>query len=417
MLFRFRSRLTALALALLAAAAPAAAQELNRLAAVINDEAISAVDLEMRVRLALMSSNLPDNMDIRRRVVPQVLRKLVEERLQLQEARRLKISISPEDIKRGIATIEQNNRMQPGQLAGILSAAGLPLSVLERQTEAEIAWARVIRLRLMPRVKIGDDEIDDRLELLRTNIGRPEYLLAEIVLPVDEPDKEPEIKRLAERIVEQLQQGARFQALAQQFSASASAAKGGDLDWMPHGALDTTLAATLENMPKGSLSPALRTIDGYHIVLLRDRRIAGESGGDVSVALAQALVPKGQDPAAARSQAAEIAASVKSCADIEDVAQQRSLPQSGRIGTLKLNQLPDALRGAVAGLDVMQASQPIEDQETFRVLMVCGRSGETGAGLPPRDQIRAQLENERLDLMGRRYLQELRKSAFVDVRL
>jgi peptidyl-prolyl cis-trans isomerase SurA len=415
--FRIRPRLVALAFALFAAAAPVAAQELDRLAAVVNDEAISAVDLEMRIRLALLSSNLPDNMDIRRRIVPQVLRKLVDERLQLQEAKRLKIAVAPEEIKRGIATIERNNRLQQGQLTAILASAGLPIAVMERQTEAEIAWVKVTRLRLMPRVKIGDDEIEDRLELLRANIGHPEYLLAEIVLPVDEPEKDPEVKRLAERIVEQLQQGARFQALAQQFSASASAAKGGDLDWVPHGALDTALADTIENMSKGTVSPAIRTIEGYQVVMLRDRRIAGETGGDVSVALAQALVPKGQTPDAARSQAAEIAASVKSCADIEAVAKERSLPQSGRIGTVKLAELPDALRSAVAGLDVLQASQPIEDQNGFRVIMVCGRSGETGAGLPNREQIREQLENERLDLMGKRYLQELRKTAFVDVRL
>lgn len=417
MLFRFRTGLVALTLALLAAAAPARAQELDRLAAVVNDEAISAADLEMRIRLALLSSNLPDNMDIRRRIVPQVLRKLVDERLQLQEARRLKISVTPEEIKRAIASIERQNRLQQGQLAGILSSAGLPLSVMERQTEAEIAWVKVTRLRLMPRIKVGDDEIDDRLELLRTNIGRPEYLMAEIVLPVDEPDKEPEVKRLAERIIEQLQQGARFQALAQQFSASASAAKGGDLDWMPHGALDTELAEVIEKMPKGSLSPPVRTIDGYQIVLLRDRRVAGESGGEVTLALAQALIPKGDDPAAARGQAAEIAASVKSCADMEQVAAQRKLPQSGRIGTVRLGDLPDGLRMAVAGLDILQPSQPLEDQGSFRVMMVCGRSGETDAGLPSRDQIREQLENERLELMGRRYLQELRKTAFVDVRL
>lgn len=417
MLFRFGFGFLALALALVTATPPATAQELDRLAAVVNDEAITGVDLEMRTRLALLSSNLPDNLEIRRRVVPQVLRKLIDERLQMQEARRLKITIGPEEISRGVAGIERSNRLQPGQLGTILASAGLPMSVMERQTEAEIAWAKVMRFRLMPRIKVGDDEIDDRLELLRTNFGRPEYLLAEIVLPVDEPDKDPEVKRLAERIHEQLQQGARFQALAQQFSASASAARGGDLDWVPHGALDVDLATVVEQMPKGSLSPVMRTIDGYQIFFLRDRRTSGESGGDVAVALAQALIPKGTDAAAARQLASQISASAKSCADLDQVAKERALPQSGRMGTLKMADMPEALRATIAGLDLLQASAPIEDEAAFRVLMICGRSGDAASGLPSRERIREQLETERLELMGRRYLQELRKSAFVDVRL
>lgn len=403
--------------AMAAAPLPAAAQEMDRLAAVVNDEAVSVLDLEMRTRLALLSSNLPDSLEVRRRVVPQVLRKLIEERLQVQEARRLKLSISAEDIDKAIASIEKRNRMEPGQLKQVLSNAGIPVSAMERQAESELAWAKVMRFTMLPRIKVGDDEIDERLDLLKSNLGRPEYLLAEIVLPVEQPENEAEVKRLAERIVEQLQQGARFQALAQQVSQSPSAAVGGDLDWMPHSSLDPEIAAVVEDMPAGRLTPPIRTVEGYHLILMRDRRIAGQGGDDVSLALAQAVVPTAGDAAAARRQAEEIAASAKSCADIERVARERNLPQSGRLGTVKLGELPAPLREIVGKLDILQASQPIPDAGGFRVMMVCGRSGEAGAGLPSRDQIRSQIEQERLELMARRYLRDLRRSAFVDVRL
>lgn len=92
----------------------AQAQMLDRVVAVINDEAISYRDVEARVRLALVSSNIPDSQEARQRVVPQVLRKMIDERLQVQEAQRLGIVLSNADVDGAIATVEQQSRMPRG---------------------------------------------------------------------------------------------------------------------------------------------------------------------------------------------------------------------------------------------------------------------------------------------------------------
>lgn len=97
----------------------AQAQMLDRVVAVINDEAISYRDVEARVRLALVSSNIPDSQEARQRVVPQVLRKMIDERLQLQEAQRLSIVLSNADVDGAIATIEQQSRMPRGHYCPI----------------------------------------------------------------------------------------------------------------------------------------------------------------------------------------------------------------------------------------------------------------------------------------------------------
>ncbi len=421
------------AAAMTVAPATAAAAEANRIIAVVNDDVVSLVDLEMRTRMTLMSAGLQDGPEVRRRIVPQILRKLIEERLQLQEAERLKISVTDEEIRSGLAQVARQNRMDPEKLASTLAAAGVPVSVLERQIKADYAWAKVMRMSMLPRIKIGEDEVQDRLDRLREAVGRPEFLLAEIVLGVDSPDNEAEVARLAERILEQLKQGIPFQSLARQFSESASAARGGDLDWVPSNALDPEVAELVSRMPPGSVSDPIRTIDGYQILLLRDRRIFGQqttaaqstAPATGSVALAQALIPAGDDRAAARRLAEEIAGSVKNCAEMEAVAKRHGLPQSGRLGTLEMKDLPDALRTLVAQLDLLQASQPVADEAGFRVFMVCGRSGteparaseEPEIRLPDAEQVRAQLERERLELMAQRVLRELRRAAFVEVRL
>lgn len=409
-----------LAAAVLGGAAPGRAQEVDRVAAVVNDEAITMLELDGRVRLALLSSNIPDSVDARRRIVPQMLRKIIEERLQIQEAKRLKITVAKEDLQGAVATVEKQNNLPPGGLKKVLADGGVPFSALEQQLEAEIAWAKVMRLTMLPRVKIGDDEINDHLEMLREAQGRPEYLLAEIVLGVDDPANETEVMRAAERILAQIRDGVPFSGLARQFSQSPSAAQGGDLQWVPQNALEPEVADVVARAMPGSVTAPLRTIEGYQILLVRDRRIAGQRREDpnATVALAQALVPAGTNRDAARRKAEEIAAQAKNCNDIETLARDQGLPQSGKLGTLKVADLPDGLRAVLAGLDVMQASKPLESPDGFRVMMVCGRSGggPTG-GLPSREEVQRQIEQKRLDLMSRRFLRELRRAAFVEVRL
>ncbi|TAN50996.1 MAG: hypothetical protein EPN26_09530, partial [Rhodospirillales bacterium] len=77
---------------------PAVAQESERIAAVINDDIISIRDLEERMKMAIISSRLDNSPDVRRRLIPQLLRKLIEEKLQLQEATRRGIHVLDNEI-------------------------------------------------------------------------------------------------------------------------------------------------------------------------------------------------------------------------------------------------------------------------------------------------------------------------------
>ena len=59
----------------------AAAQDMMRAAAVVNDEVISMLDLDMRARLAILSTGQKDTAELRDRIAPQVIRGLIDERL------------------------------------------------------------------------------------------------------------------------------------------------------------------------------------------------------------------------------------------------------------------------------------------------------------------------------------------------
>jgi peptidyl-prolyl cis-trans isomerase SurA len=400
----------------------AEAQEVDRIAAVVNDEIISIRDLDSRLKLAITVSGLPDNIESRRRAVPQVLRKMVDERVQAQEAARLKVSAGAEEVARGLANVENQNRMPPGSLLPSLIKAGVDPDAVKDQIKADIIWVKLIMRTLQPTIRVGEDEITERIETIRQQFGQPEFLLAEIFLPVDSPRQEEEAKRLGERLIEQLRAGAPFQALARQFSQSGTASNGGVLGWLSSAALEDDVRDTVLRLEKGQVSNLTRTGAGYAILALIDKRVAGETSvGDPKFNLAQVFfpIPPGAPPVAQlAAKAAELTASLKSCPEMDDLGRKLNSERSGRRDGITLSVLPQNLRQLVSSLPLNKASAPVNTGDSLMVLMVCSRDENiTKGGLPSREAMRHMIEDERLELLSRRYLRDLRRAAFIDFRL
>src|ERR1700720_4020588 len=168
--------------------------------------------------------------------------------------------------------------MQPGQLDGVLKARGIDRGALVDQLTASIVWAKLVRRLFAQTNTVSDDEIDEALKRLKETTKEPQSRVAEIFIAVDNPQQDDEIRRLAERLIEQMKHGARFSAVAQQFSQSATAAVGGDLGWIRPEQLSPDLGKAVAQMRPGELSPPIRTAAGFYLLLVVDRR-AGRSGG------------------------------------------------------------------------------------------------------------------------------------------
>jgi peptidyl-prolyl cis-trans isomerase SurA len=116
-----------------------------RIAAVVNDQVISLFDLASRVRTVLISSNLPDSEEIRQKLASQVLRSLIDEKLQLQEAKRQSVTATEAEINTALQQIEKQNNMKAGQLDQFLQARGVDRGQLVEQLTASIVWAKLVR--------------------------------------------------------------------------------------------------------------------------------------------------------------------------------------------------------------------------------------------------------------------------------
>jgi peptidyl-prolyl cis-trans isomerase SurA len=396
----------------------------TRIAAVVNDEVISVADVTSRLRMVMLSSNLTDSPETRQRVAAQVLRTIVDEKLQMQEAKRQNVTATDEEINKALAQIEKQNNMQAGQLDQVLKSHGIERSALVDQLTASIVWAKLVRRLVSQTNVVSDEEIDYALQRAKETANEPQSRVAEIFLAVDNPQQEDEVRRLAERLTEQMRQGARFSAVAQQFSQSATAAVGGDIGWVRPEQLSPELGKAVAQMRPGELSAPIRAGAGYYLLLVLDRR-SGRSAGpeDSLVHLVQIVFPLPPQATEQMRRAAIVEAqsaktTAKNCEELLKIGKEKGSAQLSSEGRLRVDQVTPAMRNIVLGLEVGQTSPPIVQKNGVGVVMMCEKAAPHSAStVPSRDEIAETLMRQRLETLARRYMRDLRRTAFVDVRV
>lgn len=407
------------------AAQPPANQTVEtRIAAVVNDQVISVGDLRSRLKMVMLSSNMANTPENQQRIANQVLRTLVDEKLQMQEAKRQNITATDDEINKAIAQIAKQNNMQPDQLNEVLKASGIERSALVDQLTASIVWTKLVRRLVSQTNVVSDEEVDYALKRLNETASEPQSRVAEIFLAVDNPQQEDEVRRLADRLTEQMKQGARFSAIAQQFSQSATAAVGGDMGWVRPEQLSPELGKVVAQMRPGELSAPIRTPGGYYLLLVLDRR-SGKAGGtdDSLLHLVQIVFPlPAQASEAVRrtaiAEAQNAKTTAKSCEDLLKIGKEKGSPQLSSEGRLRADQISPAMRNLVLGLHPGQASQPIVQRNGVGVIMMCEKAASSSPPpVPTREEVTETLMRQRLDNLARRYIRDLRRTAFVDVRL
>jgi peptidyl-prolyl cis-trans isomerase SurA len=396
----------------------------SSIVAVVNGDVISRGDVTARGRLFAVSTGLPVTPEVLDRLRPQITRQLINERLELQEAQRRHIIIGDKQIADSIREIESRNGMPAGALRAKLTADGVSLRTLIDQIRVQLGWTQVLRQQLGETANISKTAIDEQERALRSEVGRPEFRVAEIFIGVDNPAQRNDAERFAETVISELRSGAPFAVAAAQFSQSQTALSGGDLGWVQPNQLDPEVAQIVQQMPVGAISNPITVPGGISIVTLRAKREIGHDIGTI-LSLRQTFLPFASplDPAhptdAQRevlNRARSISASVHSCDAMEAMAKSVNSPRPADPGEVRLETInPPAFRTLLASLPSDRASQPLVSTDGIAVVIVCSREQKNVAALN-REEIGNQLLGERIELASRQLLTTLRREASIDER-
>ena len=396
----------------------------EKIVAVVNGDVITSGDVIARGRLFALSTGLPVTPEVLDRLRPQVTKQLIDERLRLQEAQRRKIAVTDQEIADAIGDIEQRNGLPSGKLAENLRGQGVALRTLIDQVRVQIGWARVLRQELGDKTQVSDADIAEQDRLFKLQIGKPEYRVGEIFIPIEDPAKAGDAQKFADTVIAQLRQGAPFGVAAAQFSQSQTALEGGDLGWVSAIDLDPSVAAVIQEMPVGAVSNPTRVPGGISIVTLRAKREIGRDHSTV-LNLREAFVPfqgtlNPQAPTAqqrgAVEQAGAISKAAHSCGDVEAANQKVGAARPANPGEVRLEGVGSPpLKALLAGLTPGQASKPIISSDGVAVIMVCSKEDKV-ATAPSKDETTHRLVSDRVELASRQLLRDLRRRAVLEDR-
>lgn len=394
---------------------------MRRATARVNGNIITGTDVDHRVALIVAASEVPVPPEEMDRLRLQVLRNLIDETLQVQEASALEMEVTAEEVDEAYTrfALERFER-GPEAMDEYLASIGSSPRTLKRQIQGEMAWDRLLRRNVAPFVNVSSEEVTEILDRMVADRGQFEYRIGEIYLSANATNRTAVLNN-ANQIVAQLRQGGSFVAYARQFSEASTASVGGDLGWIRIEQLqNAVLEAAAREMVPGQLAGPLEIPGGYSLLLLIDRRQIGMADPrDAVLSLKQISLDfaPGTPESEAQVRADQFAANVaqmNGCGDVDARATAMGAEVLAN-DQIAVRALPEALQAVMLELNVGEATPPFGDlTQGVRVLMLCGRDDPAQTSGPSFDEMMTSIENERIGRRAQRYLRDLRRDAVID---
>lgn len=393
------------------AATPDTQRDVEGIAAIVNDKVISLFDVDQRVDLFFATSGIERSPQMRERIRSQVLRLLVDEELQMREAERVEIKVEEEEIDNNIRRLAGESQMTIEGIREFLNGKGIEDDTLKRQIETELAWSQFVRRSFGGRLKIGEQEIEEQYKKAMRSLSEPRFKVSEILMNIESFANEDEINALSNEIATQLKNGVDFGAVARQFSISPSSARGGDIGWVTADQMDEQLARVVVQLEPGQISLPIRTTAGVYIIALAQRR-EGNAGDPMKNQFD--ILSVNFDTSISADTVVNYLADFKTCRRAQDAAKEMNA-EIRRSGLRELREFPPALHNMLQNLEAGQSTQPQSTPEGSVAFIVCDRKDDQGTQVS-RDTIADNIYSQRIAMMARRHLRDLRREAVVEYR-
>jgi len=247
----------------------------DRVLAIVNNDAITLSEIQEAIAVYRYENRdrATENSD---QLVQQFLTRLIDSRLQVQEAEREKIVVEEAEIDEELADrIKKMNMQNKEEFEAALKAQGIPMAAVRKRIADELRRGRIVSRKVRLRVSVTEEEVSQYLEANRPKLetGLAYHARHVLVLPeMGAEDAAWENARIrAELLRSQLLEGVDFAELAKQHSRDASARDGGDLGPLKRGELAQDIETQILSLAPGQISSPYRSALGYHIFRLESK--------------------------------------------------------------------------------------------------------------------------------------------------
>ena len=387
------------------------AQETQAISVIVNDEVISRYDVNQRVRLILVTSGIPPTEENLKRIETQSVKALINERIQLQEASKLEVPESQEEIQLMLDRIARGNQTTSEGIIENITSQGVKVDTLISQIKSELLWNKIVRGRFGSYINISDDEINIVYNRTIESINKIQYDISEIFIGFEDEKEEKESKELADKLVEQLKNDIAFEPVAQQFSQAPSSGQGGRIGWVSEGQLDQEIITGIENLLSSSISKPIKTVNGYYIIKVNGRSEEGGKNPMKNQYNLTSVTFSKED----MDSANDFSENFVSCKRLESLLENYNEKEINVIGDRLLQELPTELHDELLRKDAGDTLSPRLSEETIDIILICDRKDDIGVQVN-KNTIEDNIYSQKLGMMSRRHLRDLRRDAVIEYR-
>lgn len=399
-------------------------KQLDSVAVIVNSGVIlqSDVDSALKTIKANAKQNkqpLPQETVLRE----QVLEKLIIDTLQQQEADRIGVKIDDNRLNEAIKEIAKNNQQTQEQLIASVAQEGLTYPEFREQVRKEMAASDARNALVRRRINILPAEVDTLAELLAQETDATvQYKISHIQLRVDDGQDKSAAETLANKLVNDLKNGADFAQMAYAYSKGPKALQGGDWGWMRKEEMPTIFADQIKMQNKGSIIDPFRSGVGFHILKIDD--VKGLETVAVTEVNARHILIKPTiilSDEGAQKQLNEFVQRIKNGeVTFAELAQQYSqdpgsAAQKGELGYQTPDLYVPEFKHQIETLPVGQISEPFKTVHGWHIVEVLDRREVDRTDSALKNKAYRILFNRKFNEEASAWLQELRASAFVEV--
>lgn len=418
-----------------AADAPRSRQPIviDRIVAIVNDEAITARELEERSRFAMKQLSQQGTAPPPRAVVErQLLERMIGDRVQLQFAKDSGLRVDDAELERAIQRIAEQNKLTAPALRTQLERDGVPYTKFREDIRNEIVMTRLREREVDNKLVITESEIDTLLaasenEEMRSDEVELSHIL--VVVPENASPEQLQARRTrAEEALAQLARGIDFKQVAAAFSEAPDSLQGGAMGWRAGERLPTIFYDALKAMKPGQVSGILRSANGFHILRLNDRRGGKTVEPQTPIAVQQTRVRhilfrtnELVSETEARNRMRTLKERLDNKADFAELArvhsEDASASRGGDLGWVVAGDTVPEFERAMNTLKPGEISEPVKSPFGWHLIQVLERGTQDVSKERRRLAARQTLRARKTDEAYQEWVRQLRDRSYVEVRL
>jgi peptidyl-prolyl cis-trans isomerase SurA len=401
---------------------------LDSIAAVVDDDVVMTSELNERVesiyqRIAQSGTEAPP----KELLVPQVLERLIIERIQLAMGKRAGVKISEAELNQAMATIAQNQGLSLEQFIENARNEGFSIRDLSQQLMSEMIISRVQEAQVNRRIFISEQEINN---FLGSDEGRswssPDVNLGHILLPLSSGASQEEVEETeskARMIAGKLEAGEDFRSMAISYSADQTALQGGDLGWRKLAQLPDIFITALNDLEAGQVTRPIRSDAGIHLLKLYEKRGSSQQIIQQSKVRHILLKPNEiRDDNATFNEINKIAEQLRNGSDFAELAKEHSEDigsalSGGDVGWSLPGKFVPEFENVLNTIPVNEISAPFRSPFGWHILQVTERRDQDFSDEIKRNQAENILRQRKFEEELQIWIQEIRDEAFVEIKV